>query len=279
MADQKVRCPQCGRSLLYGLLAAPIHDPALLERAARVLGAVPGGPGMPEARRRLASGAPLAVGLSRADTEELQDKLVGLGLVPRIGPAPEGTPPLAASDRRLGRGLLIAAAAAIAIATALALQIWREASPPHEPDAVASPLADAPPQPASEASGSAPREEPVDDAIPPARRLELWAQLRTEAAGLQLIGLVRGRGGEDPDGPLTLVGRVAGLEVVNESFEKPPVQIQRRGGDNAPLLIRSVPFRIAVESARLEDARELVLEARWGEWRSAPLVVRLPGGV
>ena len=154
----------------------------------------------------------------------------------------------------------------------------REAGPQREPDAATSPPSDAAFEPAPKAPSGTPRAAPVEEAIPPARRLELWAQLGRIAAGIHIVGLVRGRGGDDPDGPLTLVGRAAGLEVVNESFEKPPVQIQRRGGGDNALLIRTVPFRVAVESTRLEDARELVLQARWGEWRSAPLVVRLPGG-
>ena len=105
----------------------------------------------------------------------------------------------------------------------------------------------------------------MEEAIAPERRLELWAQLRADPAGVQLVGWCGGRGGEDPDGPLTLVGSAAGREVVNESFEKPPVQIQRRRRrPQGPLLIRTVPFRVAVERSRLEDARELVLRGPLG---------------
>jgi hypothetical protein len=217
------------------------------------------------------------VGLSRTQTETLQDQLVEAGLVPRIGPAPEGTAPLV-SPRAASAPWLLIAAAAIVVVGVLALLASRDAGAPSGPDAAAPPGA-ASPSPAADDSNGKPRDEPADEAIPPELRLELWAQARSGAAGVELIGLVRGRGGEDPDGPLTLVARVAGLDVVNESIEKPPVQVQRRfAGQGEPLVLRTVPFRVAVERAALRDARELVLRARWGDWRSAPLIVRLPGG-
>jgi hypothetical protein len=260
--------------LLYGLLAAPLHDPRLLERAARVLGSHPGGPGASEARQRLASGAPLALGLSRAASEELRDELAGLGLAARIGPAPEGTPPLSAARPPRPRRVVLPAllGAALGAAALLWLRASGERATPPLPPAHAEPG----PQP--QATGSDPGGAASPEALPAEGQLELWAQLRPAGASLQRVGWVRGRGGEPPAGPVTLVGSAAGFEIVSESFEESAGHTQRRAGaaGRPPMVIRTVPFRLALARAALRDAEELVLEARWGEWRSQSLALAIP---
>ena len=242
-----------------------------------MLGSLPGGPSVPEARRRLASGLPLAVGLPRDATEKLQGELVDVGLVPRIGPAPEGTLPLVPTRPAWSRAALLV----LGVLAALGLWGLRNASAPAAPPspAPALPLTGAELRPQSDAPETEPQRAGSPEAAPAEQRLELWAQIRRSTAGLQLVGWVRSPSAEPPGGPLVVVGRAGGFEVLNTSFEASSIPSQRRSaGGGAPLPIRTVPFRLAVERSRLMDAEEIVLEASWGEWRSQLLIVKLPDG-
>lgn len=257
-------------------MAAPVLDASLLRRAAGVLASLPNGPGLPEARRRLASGLPLAVGLPRAETEKLREALLAIGLDPRIGPAPEGTPPLlSVPPWRTRRALRVLAG----LAAVLGLWALREAGAPGA--APSTPPAGTRPEPRP--TWHAPEVGPPDVAgrepIPVEPLLELWAQLRASPSGLQLVGWARVQGAERLEPPLALVARAAGREVLSESLVDSPIRTQRQSdGAGASLLIQTVSFRVPVQAARLLGAEEMVLQANWGGWRSAPLVVKVPGG-
>lgn len=258
--------------MLYGLVANPVHDPRVVDRASRILSAAPGGPGLGEARRRISEGLPLIVGLSREDTEKVQEKLVDLGLLPRIGPAPEGTTPLGAASRPApapGHR-----AAVLAVVAALGGSLW-----------FAWGGATSTPRPADASPASAPTPpdlpsppQPAPSAIPAEDRVFLRVSvMRGEDGSLTLAGVAEVRTTENPpNDPLVLTARAEGGEVVNASVPDSDARLYPTAMGGAKGVAKMLSFRVPVESARLAGSREIVLEAGWGRWRSGPTHVSLP---
>lgn len=237
-----------------------------------MLASLSGGPNVAEARRRLAAGLPLVVGLSRADTEDLQGRLVDLGLLPRIGPAPEGTTPLGSTPASAllpkGRTLVLAGLALLGAAA------WLVVGPgPRVPEA--EPTA----TPARRATVAAePEPTPAPEPVPREIRMELGARLQPAAdGGLLLVGVAQVKTFEEPPNePLVLTGRVGGRDVVSASFpaSATPSFAQRVG--ERTVHTKNLLFQVAVAPELVAGAREIVLEAAWGRWRSEPTRVPVP---
>lgn len=272
MPARDISCSGCGRAVLYGLVANPVHDPRVVDRASRILSAAPGGPSLGEATRRIYEGLPLIVGLSREDTEKVQERLVNLGLLPRIGPAPQGTRPLgsapapAPSPRRWAVGMAVVAA----LGGSLWLALGGGTSTPR---AVVSPASAATPR------GVPSPPPPTPTAIPPEDRVLLRVSVMPEEDGsLTLAGVAEVRTLEDPpNDPLLLTARAEGGEVVNASVPDSSARLYPTAIGGAKGVAKMLPFRVPIESARLAGSREMVLEAGWGRWRSGPTRVRLLG--
>ena len=109
------------------MIAEPVDDARVRDRGARVLAGAPGGPSEAEARRRLNEGLPLIVGLTRATTEQLQDDLIGAGVVARLGPAPAGTTPLEGGSDTSGVGVRVVLALAIPVLSVALWLLWAPA--------------------------------------------------------------------------------------------------------------------------------------------------------
>lgn len=275
-------CSKCGRSLLYGLVAGPVDDALLLNRAARVLASVVNGPSLGEARRRLAEGMPLIVGLSRSDADKLRQQLVELGLVPRLGPAPEGTEPLRAPRRAAPRAVWLALAGC---AMMVILYVSWPATGPRQAPRPSAPPRTTPVREARPARQVGARREPGPRApqtptVPEDRRLEFSARVLTGEAGLIVEGWARVRTTDAPPaGPLVLIGQAAGAEVLSESLPEWRARTQHERGaePNAPVT-RMLPFRVSLSRERVGSASELRLEATWDAWRSEPLILEIPEG-
>jgi hypothetical protein len=258
-------------------VAGEVHDPRLVDRAARLLAAAPGGPGLGEARRRLTQGLPLIVGLPWADVETLQDQLVELGLIPRLGPAPEGTAPLRGEPVSPRRAVWLGLAGG-AMLLAIVFALRPERVPPGAAPAVAQPTTPVRQAPIVPRVRSRPAAPPAAMTVPADRRLEVGARVQFARDGLQIEGWASAPASDEPPaGPLTLIGRVAGVEVLAESLPESHARTRRESGSglDAPA-VRTLPFRVPLYRERLGSAAELELEATWGDWRSEPLRIEIP---
>ena len=240
----------------------------MLERAAAVLAASPGGPA--EARRRLTEGLPLIVGLSRADTEKVQGRLVDLGLIPRIGPAPPGTTPLSKSS---SAGILWPAIFIASLAGAGSV-FWFVAGPGSaRPGASPTPSAGPQALAGAPASPSTPTPEP---AFPLILRVEVQ---RVADGGLVLVGAAQVRTTDTPpSGDLSLVVRAGstGAIVLNEYVPEAQARTHTRVTDDTAIVTKSLAFRLPLDEGRFADGREAVVEASWGLWTSPPISLTLP---
>ena len=260
VGPQQSHCAGCQARLLYGLVAAPQSDARIQDRAAAVLTAVPGGPAPAEARRRVREGLPLIVGLSRRRTEELQSRLVDAGLVPRIGPAPRGTPPL--EPERASRILARRVAVAVAIPVlAFALFRFLGSEPPPAPDAAPGP------NPGREA------------AVTPAPRLELRAGFERARHGhLWLVCYARVQeAGAPPESELVLRLRDGTGTVIWTGSLSPSGAVDRtvQIGDET-LQQRSLSGRLSLADVFLEGGERLTLEGNWQGRESAPAALEVP---
>lgn len=238
-------CPRCGRAALYGLVSDPVSHPAVLARASRVLASSPGGPAIGDARRRLKEGQPLIVGLSRADVEVVQGRLVDAGLVARIGPAPEGSPPLSRPPGAL-LGRREAVAASLLLAGAVAWVVLGRGS----------------------------RGEVTAGPRPPTFGLSVFLQESSDGR-LHLQGTAEARSiGPLPAGDLELVVRTErdGSHILTATVP----EAQARSSPQRSAVTRSLTFRIPVSRWRFAGQREVDVEGRWGRWRSEPQIVRVP---
>lgn len=283
VSSRALSCSGCGQSLLCGLVASALHDSGLVARAARVLASTVGGPGLGEARRRLTEGLPLIVGVSRADAEELQGRLLELGLIPRLGPAPEGTVPLQAPLQTSLRRAVWLGLAGGAVIVAILLALWPARIPRQAAPAVperTTPVRLAPVAPRVGARQRSSPRVPAESTVPADRRLELWARVQFVGDGLQVEGWARAPTSDaPPEGPLTLIGQAAGAEVLSESLPESQARTRRdRGAEPAAPVTRTLPFRVSLTRERLGSATELVLEATWDAWRSEPLRLEIPEG-
>jgi hypothetical protein len=231
--------------VLYGLVADPVTHPGVLARASRVLVSSPGGPALGEARRRLKEGQPLIVGLSRADTEAVQGRLVDAGVIARIGPAPEGSPPLSRPPGSLLRRREVAVAGLLLVG-ALAWLILGPAG--HRP------------------ANPGPR--------PPAFALSVFL-LASDDGQLYLQGTAQARTtGTAPKGDLELVVRTErdGGRILTAQVP----EAQAKSWAQGSAVTRSVAFRLPVSRWRFAGQRDVAVEGRWGAWRSEPQAVRVP---
>jgi hypothetical protein len=264
----QLACRRCGRSLLFGLIADPFADGRRLEPAARALAVVAAGPTLGEARRRLAEGLPLAVGLSRRDAERLRDELVALGVTVRLGPAPPGTRPIGRQARRaipLSRIVI----AVLAVGAALA---WLLRGPPG-PDrrrsgtssavTVATPTAPIPSVTAPAASSEDPA--PGVEDVP----LDLKARLRWKAGQPILNGVAMLRRVTRPprsDLELTLLATDSRTLVWQGTLATARAQRSRMttgAVTSSTLLLR---FAQPLGGTAWSVAENFTLEARWDDW-------------
>jgi hypothetical protein len=120
--------------------------------------------------------------------------------------------------------------------------------------------------------------QPASETVPAELRLELWARAQIVDAGLAIEGWARVRASDPPTGPLVLIGRADGAEVLVESLPETDARTQReRGAEPGTPVTRTLPFRLSLKRD-LGAARELWLEATWGGWRSEPLRIEIPDG-
>lgn len=279
-------CSHCGRSLLYGLIAAPVHDSARVDAAARVLVSWPGGPGLGDARQRVAEGLPLLVGLSRQDADDLQGKLVDLGLLPRIGPAPEGTQPLSAAARAFGLKSAVAVALVAAGAAAYWLVSGPGPTPPTPGGGETGSQADTMPRaPRAEPSPvPTPAATPTPETIPAAWLLHLDAHIARGGDGaLMLVGSAQVRtSGRPPSEDLELTMRVgsAGTLVLNQSVPASTARTKSIIVDNVTVVIKSITFRLPLDEGLLGEVEGAILEGTWEAWRSreTPVVLHSRAG-
>lgn len=258
---QRERCAGCDARLLYGLVASPQADPRLQDRAAEVLAAEPGGPGRLEGRRRVREGLPLIVGLSRRRTEQLQSRLVDVGLVPRIGPAPRGTAPL--EPERAHRSLAGRVALALAIPV-LTFAVFRVLEPaPPQPEPAASPSASA-------GTGA------VAEAAP---AVELSAGFERERHGhLWLVLSARVRG----EGPLPVADLVVrlrdetGTVLWTGSLPAQAAHDQEILTGDGALVQRTLNGRLSLDDVFLQGGERLTLEANWQGRESRRVPVEVP---
>jgi hypothetical protein len=253
-------CPGCRAPLLYGLIAPPQSDRRIQERAAAALTAIPGGPGLVEARRRVREGLPLIVGLSRARTEQLQGELVDRGLLPRLGPAPRGTAPLEPQreSRSLAKHLAVAAAIPV-----VAFALFRAFEPrrPAAPEPAASEAA------ASQATAA------------PEHRLQIRAGFERERHGhLWLVFLAQVRTeGPPPGGELSLRLRdETGTAIFNHSVSARSARDREYDSGDQSSTLRSLDGRVSLGGLFLEGGERLTLEGHWQGFESAPSVLEVP---
>lgn len=255
------RCLGCDAPLLYGLIAPPQRNRQVQDRAAAVLAAVPGGPGLLEARRRVREGLPLVVGLSRRRTEEVQSRLVDAGLLPRIGPAPRGTAPL--EPERATHGLARRVAVALALPV-VAFALFRALEPRSQ---------DTTPEASSAAAG-------LPEATP-APRLELNAGLERERHGhLWLVCLAAVvESGQPPSGDVALrlrdeTGAVLWSGTLAAGTPR-GTALQADGGTRTRYVVSG---RLSVD-AFLRGGERLTLEGAWQGRTSAPIPIEVPAKV
>jgi hypothetical protein len=232
--------------MLYGLVAEPVSHPAVLTRASRVLSTSPGGPPVGEARRRLKEGAPLIVGLSRADTEAVQGRLVDVGLVARIGPAPEGTAPVSQPPGTLF-GRRESAVAGLLLAGSLA---WLVLTPGGR-------RVPSPPPPR-----------------PPTFALSVFLHSASDGR-LYLQGSAQARStGPSPTGDLEIVIRTErdGGHILTTQVP----EATAKSWMEAAATTRNVTFKLPVARWRFAGQHDVEVEGRWGRWRSDPQMVAVP---
>jgi len=257
---EQLHCSACGVRLLYGLIAAPESDPRKQDRAAAILVAVPGGPGQAEARRRVREGLPLIVGLTRRRTEEIQSRLVDVGLLARIGPAPRGTAPLEPEQASRRLLLRVAIAAAIPLA-AYGLFASLEPAPP--------PPAAAPPASTAEAGTRA----------TPAPRLDLRAGFERSRHGhLWLVCLAQVRdAGPPPSADLVLRLRDGtGTVIWTGSLAASGARDRPLAKGDLTLNQRTLTGRLSLDDVFLEGGERLTLEGSWHGRSSAPAEIEVP---
>lgn len=260
------RCPGCDARLLYGLVAVPHSDRRLQDRAAAVLAAVPGGPGLLEGRRRVREGLPLIVGLSRSRTEELQSRLVDVGLVPRIGPAPRGTAPL--EPERAHRGLAGRVALALAIPV-VAFALFQILGPE-------------PPQPAP--SRAAPADDGAQERTSASPALQLSAGFERERHGHLWLVLSARVQGERPLPGADLVVRLrdeTGTVLWTGSLPARGARDQEVRASGGSFVQRTLNGRLSVDQVFLKGGERLTLEGNWQgrESRRVPIDVPPPVAV
>jgi hypothetical protein len=265
-----VACPRCGQGALYGLIADPCRDLRRLEPAARAVAAVPGGPELGEARRRLMGGLPLLVGLSRPAAERLGRELSVLGLHPRIGPAPPGTRPLEPSPRGpVSTYLLLAvAAAACAVVWLFMAAPRREVPSPNSSTATVATRLPTPPPRTPEPTPE-PTAEPASPLVVAARLR--WSEGRALLAGTAMLH------GQPPRGDLMLVLRTAAGEVAWLGTAVPEdLDVSRVIRQGVPTDLARARFAEPVDLRGFEDVADFALEARWGNWATVAEVRGLP---
>jgi hypothetical protein len=261
-------------------VAGPLDNPGLSVRAARVLAASAGGPSHGEARRRLTQGLPLIVGISRAQAEDLQGRLVALGLVPRLGPAPDGTDPLlpprhASPSRGVWLGLVGGIVLLSVLLAFRAARAPQRAAPPLA--ARSTPVRLAAVVPRVRARQQPAARGPAAETVP-ADQVELWARVQIVKDGFRVEGWARIRTPDAPAGPLVLLGEVAGAEVLNASLAEAQARRGRARAEPDGAVTWTMPFRVGLSRDRLGSAGELVLEATWDGWRSELLTLEIPAG-
>lgn len=255
-----LECHGCGARLLYGLIAAPEADARRQERAAAVLAAVPGGPGQAEARRRVREGRPLIVGLTRSRTEEIQGRLVDVGLLPRLGPAPRGTAPLEAeaAGSRLARRVAIAASIPV-----LAFVLLRALEPASRPQAHETP--------------ASPGE--TEDSATPVPRLDLRGGFERSRHGhlwLVLLAQVRDAG-PPPSAELVLRLRDGtGTVLWTGSLSSKGARDRAISAGDETLNLRILTGRLSLDDVFLKGGERLTLEGSWQGRSSAPAVLEVP---
>jgi hypothetical protein len=213
---------------------------------------------MPEARRRVREGLPLIVGLSRRRTEEIQSRLVDVGLLARIGPAPRGSAPLE-PERATGR---LARQVAIAVAIPLlAFALFRAREP-------ATPPADTP---ASTAGRPAVAET--------AHRLALRAGFERSRHGhlwLVLLAQIL-EAGPTPDGDLVLRLRdETGTVIWTGSLPSRAARDREVPTGDGTLTQRSLNGRLSLAEVFLQGGERLTLEGNWQGRSSAPAELEVP---
>jgi len=222
-----------------------------VDTAAEALARVPGGPPPSEARRRLRSGLPLLVGISRRRAEQIQGELLDLGVVPRLGPAPRGTRPLGSEPGDpgvLGRVLLGVLVPALAVATFWGVDRVRSRRQEVELSRQGAP--------------------PV--VIAAQRQLLANATItRTRAGWMVLDGRVQVVSADlQPQREIELSLHRGSTLVWTQSFTPPTP----RRPDRA----RSARFRASLPKLELRDGEKLELRVIWDGWRAEPVELTVP---
>jgi len=248
---QVLRCSHCDASLLFGLIAPPVDEPRRLDAAAAALAGFPGGPPLSEARRRLRGGLPLLVGVTRQRAEELQGKLLDLGVVARLGPAPRGSRPL--GGEHAGSGVLsrfLLALLVPGLAVAIFWGVDRIRSRQREAD-------------------MAREGAPPVVGVPQRRLLANATVIRTRVGWMILEGRVQVVSADlQPQGEIELSLRQGPTTLWRHSFTPP--EPRHPGGT------RSARFRASLHELPLEGGEQLVLEVLWDGWRADPVELTTP---
>lgn len=245
---RQLRCTHCDRSLLYGLIAEAVDDGRVLDRGAAVLLAVPGALTKAEARRRLSEGLPLVVGLTRETIEQLQDDLIGAGVVGRIGPAPPGTVPLEPGSDAAGVKIRVVLAVLVPLLAASWLLLR-----PSTATKLAVNTGATVPRPAT----------PVPADLAVAATIEPYG-----LSSYNLVGIARA---------IAPLESTADLELqLRDGPQGGLLHARRVAPSSHALEMGSVTFRESLHEVGFGGGEEVWLIGIWGELRSAPQLLRVP---